>query len=50
MPTKKEKLQTLEDKIIDELDGIEDTEVLRQKLDVLLLIVQINKFKEIKDV
>ncbi len=50
MATKEEKLKKLEDKIIDELEGIEDPEVLRKKLDVLLLLVQINRFRGMKDV
>lgn len=50
MMAKEEKITKLEDKIIDELETIEDTEVLKKKLELLLLIVQIKRFREINDV
>lgn len=48
MMTKEEKLKKLEDKILDELEGITDSEVLNGKLQSLFLIAQIKKTYEEK--
>lgn len=50
MTTKEEKLDKLENKITNELESIDDPDILRKKLDSLLIIVQIKKFREVKDV
>ena len=46
---KKEKLEKLEGKIISELESTDDPELLRKKLDALLLLVQVIRFREIKN-
>ena len=44
----KEKLENLENKIYDELKEINDPEMLRKKLEVLLQITQIKRLSEEK--
>lgn len=49
MTTKEEKtkkLEKLEEKIINDLESIDDPKLLREKLDVLLLVTQVIRFRE----
>lgn len=48
MMNNKEKLENLENKIYDELKGMNDLEMLRRKLEVLLQITQIKRLSEEK--
>lgn len=49
MTTKEEKtkkLEKLEEKIINDLESIDDPKLLREKLDVLFLVTQVIRFRE----